>query len=159
MMTTAPSRQPGHQLWRSCSIIAPASRSAQEPPNKDDNITSDAAAIPSAAPLSVQGGRAFGRVFPWLSHTTRRGGEPRMKTTTTPPMLLPFHPPRRCQCKGDAPPGVSSLGSATRRDEGGTENEDSNNTSDAAAIPSAAPLSVRGGPASWHVFPWLSHTT
>ena len=27
--------------------------------------------------------------------------------------------PRRCQCKWDAPPGVSSLGSATQHDEGG----------------------------------------
>ncbi len=37
----------------------------------------------------------------------------RTKTTTTPPLLPPFCLPRRCQCKEDAPPGVSSLGSAT----------------------------------------------
>ena len=127
----------------------------------------------------------------------------RAKTTTTPPLLPPFCLLRRCQCKGDAPPGVSSLGSATWRNEGGNgsrtkttttppmlppfcpprhcqcegdapfgrvfprlshttqrggeqlKNKDDNNTSDAVAIPSAAPLSVRGGRASGHVFPQI----
>ena len=53
----------------------------------------------TTVPLSVQGGRASGRVFPRLSHMAQRRGE-RVK------------------------------------------NKDDNNTSDAAAILSAAPLSV-----------------
>ncbi len=43
----------------------------------------------------------------------------RTKTTTTHPLLPPFFLPRRCQCKGDPPPGVSILGSATQRNKGG----------------------------------------
>ena len=83
-----------------------------------------------------------------------------MKKTTTPPLLPTFCLLHRCQCKGDTPPGVSSLSSATRRNKrgGGLENKDNNNTSNAATIPSAAPLSVQGGRASGHVFPRLSHT-
>jgi len=57
-----------------------------------------------------------------------------------------FVVPRRCKCKRDSPPGVSSLGPATGRTKEGGDRD--------CRI---APLQVQAGLASRRVFTWLSH--
>ena len=48
--------------------------------------------------------------------------------STSYPSFLSFVVPCCCKCKWDAPPGVSSLGSATQHDEGGRRPQLSNST-------------------------------